>query len=90
MMPYGYKASSKSRVRYRSLSEDPTKGIRYNEFLHHHRSSKRVLWVDVASNPNVIKEVNGEYVRMNVQNMASRINGEQYLINYEDDSFKGR
>ena len=77
-------------MRYRSLSEDHTKGIRYNEFLHHYRSSKRVLWIDVASNPSVVKEVNGKYVMVNVQNMAGRINGEQYLINYEDESFKGR
>lgn len=80
----------KSQVRYRSLADNPTDGIEYNEIAQNYKISSKRYWVDVASNPNVIKEKDGRYIRMDVQAKASKINGERYLINYNKDNFKGR
>ena len=73
--------------RHRSWSEDPAKGIEYNEINETHRVSKRLYSVDIARTPRVIKDM-GEWV--DTQRCAHRVNRDHSLVNYKRRKVHGR
>lgn len=70
---------------------DPSKGLEYNKLATDYKTSRRVLSVDIARTPQIVKEdEHGRLVFIDVQAEAFKVNNMRNMIDYVSSRVKGR
>jgi hypothetical protein len=77
-----------SRARRRIL-DDPSNGIEYNELQTNRRVSRRIWSIDIARNPNVVKNIRSDMF-IDVNDKIRKVNDKRDQIDGLSHRAKGR
>jgi len=77
----------KAFSRARRIFANPTKGIEYNQLMPNRKVSRGIYRVDIARNPQIIKDT---FERVDVQSEARFANSERDLVDNEARRVTGR
>lgn len=69
---------------------DPVKGIEYNKFSTHYMVSRYVYGVDIARTPQIVKDADEGYQRVDVHRQAWKANLMRPMVDYYAARIKGR
>lgn len=85
-----FKQKKRNGARPMFAMGDATDGLECNRLSPNRKVSRYIYSVDIARNPNVIKEVDGKYMRMNIHNKANGANWANYKVNSDKTKVTGR